>query len=72
MARKRDKSNTATMSKAKEETKIYAQLVALETEDRLNGWEQNFVADISGKFYDGKDLHPNSVAKLEEIYRRYN
>ena len=47
-------------------------LAALETEDKLNNWEQTFVASVSDRFIGkGLSLTPKQFDRLAIIYATY-
>lgn len=69
MVSKRNKHRSVDIDETK---KITAMLVALTDEQALNNWEQDFVSDVSSKFENEKVLHPNTITKLEQIYRKFN
>ncbi len=51
---------------------ILAMITALEDEDKLNAWEQEFVASISDRFLGKcKELTPAQYDRLKIIYRKW-
>lgn len=70
MAGKGDRAHAATLDE--EAKKINAMLIALETEDRLSEWEQDFISDIGSRFMNNRFLSDKQSEKLEAIYRKWN
>ena len=71
--RKRLKVASVDSTTLDEEGKrVLAMLTALETEDKLNNWEQTFVASVSDRFIGkGLSLTPKQFDRLAIIYATY-
>ena len=70
MVGKRNKSGTTVIDETSK--KITAMLRALENEDSLSQWEQDFVARVTDRFLDGGTLTQKQYDTLERIYRKTN
>lgn len=48
--------------------KLYAQVYA---GNISNDWAEKFICDVKARFDLGKELHPNTISKLEELFDQY-
>lgn len=39
--------------------------------DSLTDWQQEFVISLQDRYYEGYDLSPRQMLKLEEVYAEY-
>lgn len=76
MARKRNKSKVDSVDSTGLDDNgkaVLAMLTALEDEDKLNDWEQGFVADMMDRFINQlRPLTPKQFTALENTYRKFN